>query len=463
MKRKQTLLFLTCCVAATSTAQSICMDHTIIVGSGGLDLWGISAGQLNDDTLLDIVVSNHLTYDLSVFFGNGDATFQPCITIPLGVAAPVDVVAADLNNDGMTDLAAAAQGDLGAYVILNLGGGVFDAPVGYELPGYNPWTLEVNDVDGDGILDLAVPNGYLDGGLAIFHGNGDGTFAPANVFATDVDPVSLDLADMNNDGYLDAVYSHLTPFSETNHYFSILWGNGPGTFGTRTHVPCPFTSLESIAADVDGDGIMDVLTSNFSDGSISKHIGHGDGTFDPAVTFPAFHSTMGIQLHDIDLDGNKDLVIAEHGGNSVDIMPGDGAGNFGTLVRTTAAVDPIDFAVGNFNADSYPDVMLAGADGPYFGVVVNCLSTGVVDPAGEEQITVFPNPADEAVRISLPAGARAMRYTIIDAQGRMVANGSVINRPLELDTRSLSAGLYTVLIGPTVNGRISERFEVIHQ
>ena len=152
------------------------------------------------------------------------------------------------------------------------------------------------DLDNNGTCDLLTADGA--GTISVLLGNGDGTFATPTSYPAAVEPVSLHVNDMNGDLFLDVIYTHLPSLNETTHFFSILWGSGPALFDSLSHVVHWFTNLDATTGDPDSDGIADVITANFRDGSVSIFHNNGGGGLSLVNTLPASIAPNAVQMHD---------------------------------------------------------------------------------------------------------------------------------------------------------------------
>lgn len=126
----------------------------------GQFLSAIVAADFNGDGKLDIAVTDSVNNTVMILLGNGDGSFGPPLTIPVG-KQPNEIIAGDFNNDGKLDLAIANQADGTVTLLVGNGDGTFTQAVG------SPYTVSVPnglfqiaaaDFNGDGKLDLAVAN-----------------------------------------------------------------------------------------------------------------------------------------------------------------------------------------------------------------------------------------------------------------------------------------------------------------
>ena len=165
----------------------------------------------------------------AILFGNGLAMPLRTADAPVASAA----ITGDFNRDGAPDVAAVANG---IEVRLNDGHG--NLRTSFQLPVLIPFVP--GDADGDGVPDLVVLDHEE---VFILHGNGDGTFrVPRVALVAAGEGVS---ADFDGDGADDIALPG-----------AMAWNNGDGTFRIT---PLPATHPVA-AADVDGDGIPEVIT-----------------------------------------------------------------------------------------------------------------------------------------------------------------------------------------------------------
>jgi hypothetical protein len=186
-------------------------------------------------------------------------------------------------------------------------------------------------VNGDKKPDLLVANYCatecsfppVEGSVGVLLGNGNGTFKAVKTYPSGGDgAVSVAVADLNKDGKPDLLVANCGPLAcgpgSPGGNVGVLIGNGNGTFKPVVNYPAANSPFNVVAADVNNDGKLDIVVSNWgtpnaatNDGAVTVLQGNGNGTFRPAQTFPSGGAEApSVAVADVNKDGRLDIVLA---------------------------------------------------------------------------------------------------------------------------------------------------------
>jgi FG-GAP-like repeat/FG-GAP repeat len=334
--------------AASQPLEPSFVEAFNFVGMGGSN---VATGDVDGDGDLDLVATNQFPPSISLLVGNGDGTFASHVDYAVPAAGGVRLV--DLNGDGFDDVVV-ASGSAGLTVLMANGDGTLADGVGYA-PGLSPTGWGMGDVNGDGHVDVVVSTSS---GVSVLAGNGDGTLAaPTSVYASaDVDDMAL--ADVNGDTILDLLAAE-TPQTSSS-VVRVLFGDGQGGFSS--HGLMVFSGGATllgplVTADLNGDGHLDVIVSDFVGGPVAVFLGNGDGSFGPILQFGGGQTPRSIAAGDLNRDGIADLAIVD-ALSFTRLFLGRGDGTF-ALSAFVVGSPSIAVTMGDFNADSALDFAVA--------------------------------------------------------------------------------------------------------
>jgi hypothetical protein len=315
---------------------------TMAGGSGQL-----VSGDFDRDGKRDVVTMTDYIAVLELHRGNGDGTFRDDRGYPTGRVSEggsLGLSALDMNGDTRPDattLLLNPDGTRTISVLRNDGSGGLIAPVLTPTTlGGNVTVFVFGSLDGNSAPD-AVAIIQTDTGLTAtsFLGNGNAGFtqsATTTLTTSTQSGYRVKLIDITGDGAADLLVNG-----------DVYEGNGNGTFDAARGATGGF----DVTGDVDGDGTVDAIWADSTEGRLGIALNTGGGYFSAPVYFASSLESPGA-LGDFNGDDVADLFCVTAAGTRV--LPGNGNGTFGAA---------IDVAVSNRPAGSIPHAADFNGDG----------------------------------------------------------------------------------------------------
>ena len=277
------------------------------------------------------------------------------------------VIVTDVNGDGLPDFVE-SKDSASSTTYINNGNSTwtpnstFNSPLLFWSNGTSTkdFGVRMADVNGDGRTDLlksmhSTSTTYLNASSGWSLATGSNWTIPEDFVDSSGNDINVRIVDVNGDGLPDIIRKYL----DSSHHTSVYLNNGSG-WTSDSGWSFPIDNLKDgiIFADLNNDGLMDMLQSYRSSGSTwtrEAYFNRGDKSwntvtgmdgFIPGIEFNHIGNDYGVREADVNGDGYSDLIQAMlNVGQNIYL-------NTGTGFSTSTAGAPNWYFVDNSSIDT---------------------------------------------------------------------------------------------------------------
>jgi len=321
----------------------------------GSPYW-IAAGYFNSGSYTDLVVACQDSSSLQFFYqGSNQLPSTPSLEVSISTP-PSRVVAGDMNSDGKSDLLVSSESACRVLGFMQESSPLWSSTPSFTVPcGAVPLGAVIGDLTGDGVTDIGVSSARDDwsgSSMAIYPGEAGFSNSNMTVWMDEDKAVSLmATGDIDGDDLEDLILAY-----PSQNAFGYILG-----FSDDTNIiGLGFNPEDLLVADLDGDGLSDVITANRTHSYAWAHFGKDTlplGSMSP-IQLNCSGNVTDVVTGDFNGDGLNDVVATTSNG-TVDIFINTGsvpAFDGPHVLNVTWGVPILSVTAGDFDSDGLDDI-----------------------------------------------------------------------------------------------------------
>ena len=341
-----------------------------IIGTS-TDATYLATKDLNNDGRDDIVIVHREASRVEVWLSTAVDTVFTRSVYAVNFY-PEKVLIADIDNDTTFDILCFGKLSSGVSVLLGRRDGTFKekALILPEIPVVDASVVKLND---DDYPDLVVHN-WLTNEMVFFFGMGDLQFSEQNILSFGQDTVSIVFGDFNKDRIMD--YAVASSGTKSLRLFA---GDGMASYFQYQSFEFNHQPGEMMLAAISSRTTDDLISLNSKEGTFGIYANQGDGTFVDEVVFGCPANLGNTLAADFDGDGWVDLLVVDASEKVMlvywnarkKLFASSEESSRGGEVSLAVGKRPAGIVISDFNGDGFDDLAVANNGSSTLSVLYN--------------------------------------------------------------------------------------------
>ncbi len=215
------------------------------------------------------------------------------------------------------------------------------------------------DLNQDGLMDV-VSASLDDGHLRAYINRGGLNFQQQHLSNDVAGAFRVAATDINNDGKTD----FLIPSVETHEIIALIADDQNQPFGYRKQIIADNQLLptDARAADINGDGLTDVVSVSFESNTVALHTQNQQGQFTTTLLRESVLRPRRVLIQDFNNDGWSDILVASSEDNTIRLLSNNQGTGFDEITISDQLPGVREMAICDEDGAELPDFVASASE-----------------------------------------------------------------------------------------------------